>query len=646
MSLKATSRATPGHFPASAQSPFGHEATAASQQSRPASNRKGRVSLLVDSGRGPVGVTDSAEPGRTDGSWPATHPPAETGMAFPQEDSSQLAAILESGSDSGSEEDEDGKEEALLQERDEAKQKLAELECASQALLVELLALESEFEIEKSCRRQAEAYAAQVSRDHKELKRISVAFLPLLSRLPEDRAGDGGEVPAEAGPDPLGQYLQQIKDLQAKASWLLDEKKELAVREKELQEQLEEERSEKRCLQAALEQTQRALQRVKQVSRLVTQEYGEMARQLDVEQDLRQQAEAFARQLLVKQKEANRQSRILIQSTGPDAQLLQALEDIARMTRALEEAGQEHQDKVEDLEAQLAVRPQMKELHELQAALALAKDEKACLEKRLVHSEERNALLEETVKSLEEKVKLMEAPPPELCLPAPPPPPPPPPPPLPPPTCPALVDPLSAIRQRRGARQAQPHSAVGTDDLKAKAMEEMMARIRSGVVLRTAKQDAGALSKAQSAAVTKRRSAVMELQGLLSTVKRPVRKSSRRKGSQKRPDSQLEALLQRRRRIVDCPGQPPALRPQQAAHGPPTPSPRPKAEPLRRSAPPSMQRSPESRRSPSGDCDQAAAQSLPLAEERDAAVTRRPQEIAHLQTSRRTAPTPGASGSH
>lgn len=50
--------------------------------------------------------------------------------------------------------------------------------------------------------------------------------------------------------------------------------------------------------------------------------------------------------MLVKQKEANRQSRILIQSTGPDAQLLQALEDVARMTRALEEARQEHQDKV------------------------------------------------------------------------------------------------------------------------------------------------------------------------------------------------------------------------------------------------------------------------------------------------------------
>ncbi|XP_066488318.1 shootin-1-like [Tiliqua scincoides] len=518
-------------------------------------------------------------------------------MALLQDDFSQTAAY---GSDPGSEEEEDDKEEALLQEREEAKQKLAELECASQALLAELLTLESEYEIEKSCRKQAEAYAAQVNRDNKELKRISKVFLPLLSPFPGDLMdlSKGSEVAPEAGSDPLSQYLQQIKDLQAKVSWLLEEKKELAMQVKALQEQLEEECSERLSLQTALEKTQRALQRVKQVSRLVTEEYGEVSRQLDLEQELRQHAEAFASQMLVKQKEANRQSRILIQNAGPDAQLLQALEDVAKMTRALEEARLEHQVKVEDLEAQLAGRPQLNEMHKLQAALALAQDEKACLEKRLAHSEERDALLEEKVKSLEEKVKLVEASPPELV-----PPPPPPPPPLPPPPCPGLVDPLSAIRQRKGARQAQPYNDVSTDDFKVKAMEEMMARIKSGVVLRTARQDTGALSKAQSA--TKRRSTVMELQGLLSTMKKPVRKSSRRKGSQKRTDNQLEALLQRRRRIVDSTGQPQPPQPSgAAAHSPPIQAPRAQAEPQKRNPPPSMQCSQDSS-SPGGRAEAA-----------------------------------------
>lgn len=52
-----------------------------------------------------------------------------------------------------------------------------------------------------------------MNREHKELKRISTAFLPLLSRLPEDLVdlGHGDESAAEAGPDPLGQYMQQIK---------------------------------------------------------------------------------------------------------------------------------------------------------------------------------------------------------------------------------------------------------------------------------------------------------------------------------------------------------------------------------------------------------------------------------------------------
>nr|XP_028598793.1 shootin-1-like [Podarcis muralis] len=79
------------------------------------------------------------------------------------EDLSQLAAILESDSDSDSEKDEEAEEAAACQERDEAKKKLAEFEYASQALLAELSTLEAEYEIEKSCREQAEAYAAQVN---------------------------------------------------------------------------------------------------------------------------------------------------------------------------------------------------------------------------------------------------------------------------------------------------------------------------------------------------------------------------------------------------------------------------------------------------------------------------------------------------
>lgn len=51
-------------------------------------------------------------------------------------------------------------------------------------------------------------------------------------------------------------------------------------------------------------------------------------------------------QMLVQKKEANRQSTILLQSAGPSAQLLAALQEIGHLSRALEEARREQQQRV------------------------------------------------------------------------------------------------------------------------------------------------------------------------------------------------------------------------------------------------------------------------------------------------------------
>ncbi|XP_048364733.1 shootin-1-like [Sphaerodactylus townsendi] len=191
-------------------------------------------------------------------------------MELSQDGVRQLEAILESGSDLS---EEDGDEKAVLQERDEAKEKLEEFEQASRALLVELNSLEAEYEIEKSCRVQAEAYAMQMNRENTKLKRISAALLPMLSHPTVDFVSldNEDENAGELTPDPVGQYLQQIKDLQTKVSHLLYEKKDLNLQVKELQgrvqclqEQVEEEASEKKSLQGFVKHHQQALRRVKQ----------------------------------------------------------------------------------------------------------------------------------------------------------------------------------------------------------------------------------------------------------------------------------------------------------------------------------------------------------------------------------------------
>uniref|UniRef100_A0A8C4V8D5 Shootin-1 n=1 Tax=Falco tinnunculus TaxID=100819 RepID=A0A8C4V8D5_FALTI len=483
-------------------------------------------------------------------------------MAWAGEGAAQLAAILESGSSEKEDEDED--EEAatvqhpsLGQEVGEAEEQLAKLEQASQALLAELSALETEFEIERTCRQRAEAYAAQVKQENKQLKRLSLA--PMAP----------AELPAEEDPDPAQHYEQQLQDLQEKISWLLAQKKDLTIQlqdlqrqNQDLQDQLEMGQEEQQRLRAALGNSQRALKSFKRVSQIVTQDYCDVVQQLELEQDLRLHAEAFAHEMLVQKKEANRQSTILLQSAEPSTQLLVALQEVGRLTRALEEGRQEQQRRVKELEEQLSRRPEPEELDVAQAALAMAEDEKLQLRLRLQEAERRLLSLEEEVALLQEK--LAQDPPLPSQTPEPVASVPPPPPPLPPPAPAAPVDPLAAIRQRKGLANLQ-RTKPEADDAKARAVQEMMERIKNGVVLRPAK-DRLPLGQGSAMVPGKQRSAALELQGILGAMRRASRRSSQRQSSLKGRDKQLESILQRRRWAVDA--STPASPPPSAAPGP------------------------------------------------------------------------------
>ncbi|XP_074052073.1 shootin-1-like isoform X2 [Macrotis lagotis] len=432
--------------------------------------------------------------------------------------SSYVSSLSEEASTSEAEEEEEDEQEAWEQDQ----KKLMELEEASQALLAELSILEAECQIERTCREQAEVYAAQVSQENKELKRLSVAFLSNLGPEPSITLEQGAE-------------QQHIRDLESQVADLLQEKKELnlQVRElrrklKEQEEQMQKERLEWSSLQMSMGQSQRALAKLKRVSHLVLQECGEALQQLHLEQDLRQQAEIFAHKMLVEKKEAHRQSAILLQNHAPNSQLSAALEEVAALSRALEEAKCQHREQVVSWEG--------------------CQEEVACLKMQLKEAEEKASQLEALVSALEERVKRAETPTqgPEALPPAPPPPPPP----LPPPPAPT-ADPLQVIRLRRNLN-SQPAlvAAPSLEEKKAKAVQEMMDRIRQGVVLRPAarqKNPGQDQSKRKSAAIT-------ELQSILASKSRPLHRGSRRKKSNRKiPDGQLIAILQRRRQLVDTP---------------------------------------------------------------------------------------------
>ncbi|XP_041320553.1 shootin-1-like [Pyrgilauda ruficollis] len=384
-----------------------------------------------------------------------------------------LTAILESGS---SEEEEEEDEEAAPAQHppldpvpDDTESRLAELEQASQALLAELAALDTEVELEQQCWQRAQAFSAQ---ENAQLERLSLArspkgtpevtpeeVTPVMTPEVAPEEVTHTEVPPEEPPTHT-----QLPAPQEDLSQLLEHHRDLQAQLQHLHTQLELEREEQQRLRAALAASQRALRSFKRVSQIVTQDYCQALEQLELEQDLRCHAEAFAHQMLVQQKEAKRQSSILLRSAAPNSQILEALQELEKLSRELEETRQERRQREQELEQQ------REELQRAREALEEEREEKRELRERLEG-------LEKEVGSLWEQLAQPPQSHPEV----------PPPPPLPPPAATAIpADPLATLRQRK-ARKSREQSDSGTEDIHARAVQEMLERIRTGIVLRPAR---------------------------------------------------------------------------------------------------------------------------------------------------------------
>ncbi|ROL47349.1 Shootin-1 [Anabarilius grahami] len=352
-------------------------------------------------------------------------------------------------------------------------------------VIEEVNVLQTQLEIEKSCRENAEALATKLNCENRKLKYLSLSSRPCLDELLPSISDcislEEETEQQDPSSDPFSQYKQQVKDLQETVSSLLEEKKQLACQLQEQQRRIEEltalflkyepyansqtekEQAEMKEFYTTIEQQSKTIKRFNRVSMMATHEYENMKEQLDLEQSLRQKAETYAHEMMVKQKEANRQSMILLQQADPSIQLLKALEDVANVTKTLEEERIQHQDKVKALEAELEECALRKQLVQLQRQLEILDEEKKETEGRLQEEEKKNTILEK---------KATEA----------------------------------------------------VDDVKVKAVNEMMERIKHGVVLRPV--------KSQDTKDTVKKSPSRGLQEVVHAKK----------------DSELEVILRRRRK--------------------------------------------------------------------------------------------------
>ncbi|XP_032439981.1 shootin-1 isoform X1 [Xiphophorus hellerii] len=347
------------------------------------------------------------------------------------------STVADSDEDSclSSEDWEDIQCEILEKQRDEANQRLMELEEASNQLLKEMNMLEIQFQVERSCRESAEALALKVSKENTALKRKSQMLLPLISSLPEDLATVTLDPEADLAVDVdavdcdvvdglvvnfresnseenlLLESQAKITAMQASLDGLLAEKlqlehqvEELTREQDQLREQLVAEAEEKEAILRKMSKQTKTMTKIKRVSQLVTEEFTEMSQQLELEQGLRQHAEVFAHQMLAEQKAAERPSTMEACASEADVRLRlqRALTQICGINTALCNIQRYYQDQIKPSTGA------EEELRDLREQLRKSEEERKMLEGQLSQVNAPVTELREQLRKSEEGRKTLE----------------------------------------------------------------------------------------------------------------------------------------------------------------------------------------------------------------------------------------------
>ncbi|KAJ0067367.1 hypothetical protein NL108_018069 [Boleophthalmus pectinirostris] len=139
-----------------------------------------------------------------------------------------------------------------------------------------------------------------------------------------------------------------ITDLQNEKTKAESELQELREELDRTREELLKEKHDNTLLIAEKVRLNKLLNSYNRVSLLALEEFEELQTDLDLEKNLRSEAENFAREMLVEQKKLKRQSQILVQNLGPDQVLIEALDQVQKLTADLERERLQHQEEVRE----------------------------------------------------------------------------------------------------------------------------------------------------------------------------------------------------------------------------------------------------------------------------------------------------------
>ncbi|XP_059179896.1 shootin-1 [Centropristis striata] len=444
----------------------------------------------------------------------------------------------------------------LEEERDEAIKKLSEFQQVSQMVIEEVNAIQENLEIERTCRENAEVLASKLNHENRSLKRKSMMLLSHLS--PEtiteinldDEEEESEELHVATNVCVSPQCQTIISELQNKLEQhqvVIDAVKQQL---RDTREELLREKHDNTVLIAETVQQKKLLGKYNRVSQFAVEEYEALQDTLDLERDLRAEAESFARVMMAEQAKLKRQSQILMQSSSPSQALQEALSQVNTLTQDLETQRLQHQDQIKQLEDRLRSCEAQRELNALRHKLELVEEEKTEYSDKCSKAEVEVKDLRFTVEELQKKLQAATNPP---VAPAPPPPPPPPPPPAPAPASNPLSSLLSLIRKRRDNSTdiplvVQDSAKTPEVDIKQQAVEEMMHRIKKGVQLRPVGQSPNRTRRKMERLPSN--SAIQELKGIMGNLSRASPQPKTVSPSAKR-DEQLQRILLRRRDALE-----------------------------------------------------------------------------------------------
>ncbi|XP_032890353.1 shootin-1 [Amblyraja radiata] len=383
----------------------------------------------------------------------------------------------------------------LTEEKDNAVQQVKELHRVSRMVIDEVGVIQSHLDMEKNCRETAEIFASKLHKDNKNLKRISMLCmgklatdtLPVELSLGEDSTIDATNMHLDKDIGCTSIECQhQIQDLREKLTIALEEKKQLSFQLetikghcKDLTDKLRKEEERNIVLATKVDKQNQILAKYNKVSTLALEEYESLEQSLEMEKDLREEAESFAHEMLIEQKKLKRQSRVLIQNMVPHEQLMKALDDLAIVTEVMEKERILHEKKIKEMEEHLNNSRLQKEINSLRKQLTLFEEDKDELKLKCKISDQQVNDLKHTIDELQKHIQQAESS-------TPPPPPPPPPPPLPKlsPSANPLKNLMMIICKKQKASNLSQESDGSLDEVKKQAVDEMMERIKKGVQLR------------------------------------------------------------------------------------------------------------------------------------------------------------------